>query len=383
MLYFLDPTENISGEMFSTLPDWARQIISRKWPFRFIDDATLVRCIESRIYFVRPSYQPSFNTISMYKGRKGVRLYLVLCKIKSYYFVKIGLTLKDNPLHRDSKVYKKVLFSKLISPENAELIETFLVWKCKEFYRQDPYDEKLMGSFAGRTESIFTIDEEIIPFFLRELDRIELGLATYEVQQIEFELWLVNAIVTACYLEEFLFSGHTCSYAFQDICHLFSNRSSVWQRLSPGDAIFAMRSLINKLAPVVDVFWNKCLARDPRQRYQLKKKKYDLWCRRKWPAEACDSTLHLDYSEWERLSKLGQPAPIRKAKFFYGQSNTLLSQMILDYKKNAGIEFSDSKTYLKFEEEWHNLAMKTSFHYNEGNNNKNKKMDIKVLLKKS
>lgn len=57
--------------------------------------------------------------------------------------------------------------------------------------------------------------------------------------------------------------------------------------------------------------------------------------------------------------------------------------MILDYKKNAGIEFSDSKTYLKLEEEWHNLAMKTSFHYDEGDNNKNKKMDIKVLLKKS
>jgi len=384
MLYFLDPEEDLSGETFAPLPEWARQLLARRWPFRFIDDATLVRCIESRIYIGGPSDTPYFNYESIYADKKEVNLYLVLCEIKSYYFVKVGLTTKKNPLHRYANVYKKVLFSKSVPAEHAELIEKILVWKCKELYRQDPYDEKLMRAFAGKTESIFTTDEEIIPFFLNELGHAEAGIEKHGVHQVELELWLLNAIVNACYSERFLFSGHACSSAFQGICYLFSHGAN-GNRLSPKDALFAIRSLIRSLAPIVDLFWDKIMARNPYERYKLKKQKYEMWCRRKWPEKACDSNLSMDYHEWLQRKELGQPAPMYRLKLPYDTLDAkALGGEFVDYKKHAGCDFSHSRTYSRFRDDWHNLLMKTLYHYDEhGNNPKKKKIDIKALLDKS
>ena len=287
--YWLCPEYSGEGEVFLEMPTWLSRLIKRDQIFQFLDDDTVIHSMLNKAYFVSTVFYLDFcswDYESIYMDHESVNVYLVRAERNGQEFYKIGLTLEQDPLKRDKKVYKEVVScvsvkggARFLNESLPELYERYLLWKCwmSDEISHISMDPVKFKGWAGRSEIVQTTDVAVKNIFDQGCDELCKGLELFGPLDIYAELSMLCLAIKACWDDEHLYSGHAVAEAVLPIEHVSGTSPSkvvpgLDIGLSPEDIRTVQRFMIAKLAPYVERVWDMSGTRDRKTRYELSNK---------------------------------------------------------------------------------------------------------------
>ena len=284
--YWLCPEFSGDGEAFKVMPEWLSSFFERDSIFQFLSDEVVMKAIVNKAYFLSTTFwldEFMQEYESDYKNHESANLYLVKGERMGQEFFKIGLTLQQDPIKRDKKVYKEVFScrnvkagTRLVMDSQPELYEKYSLWKCCQSDQiiHIQMDPKKFKGWAGRSEIVQTVDDSIKNIFNESCNELEKGLSIYRPVEIYAELSMLCLAIKACWDEEHLYSGHAVADSLFPVWSVAGSKPSksipeLYIGLKPDEVRRAERFMVQKLAPFVERAWDICDIRDRKTRYNL------------------------------------------------------------------------------------------------------------------
>jgi len=100
-----------------------------------------------------------------------VNLYLVEAEVNGTRFSKIGLTV-DDPMWRDSRVYKELICQESVSFELASCYEAFALFRASMFFSGGKDERHHIAGWPGAGEAIFARGREVEVQFRQAVERV-------------------------------------------------------------------------------------------------------------------------------------------------------------------------------------------------------------------
>ena len=274
----------------AVLPEWLTESICRRNAFELIPEPVINFSIDNRDLFGTRLQMPPKTQIC---ERKNISqyLYLVFCELNGSSFYKVGLTTHKDPIRRDPKVYKHVIFSHKVDYSWAHIYEHYCLWRCKQIRGKQPWNLVAFGGWAGKTEMIRSTDRSVEAIFAQAYNEIKIASTRLNHNQVLFEWYLHDSLIKSVYDERFTSSAITVySIACKIVRHFRElhgdPEDGVYIELHPVAGNFLAKRLVQQLAPVVDQKWSQLNIRSPLERYHMGKRLYEQWCLDTW-GETC------------------------------------------------------------------------------------------------